>query len=166
MIDVVWQSIGAILLLAGIVGCVVPVMPGPVLAFCGMLCLLPTQTCPTTTELCLYGGVTVVAIILDYVVPMLGAKVFRCSRAGTIGCFLGTIVGCFFFPLGLLLGPFLGAFAGELVSGRSVYGAVGGGFGALLGFLAGTALKVMVCLVMAYAFVHAVWGIGPALFPG
>ena len=77
---------------------------------------------------------------------MIGAKKFDCSRAGTWGCFIGTIVGVFFFPIGLVAGPFGGAFIGELISGKTARAALRGGIGALLGFLAGTALKIIVCI--------------------
>ena len=164
MNDVIWQSIGAILLLVGIVGCVVPVIPGPVLAFGGLLCLLPTAHALSSTAFCVWGGVTALVVVLDYAVPMMGAKVFHCSRWGTFGCFVGTIVGVFFFPLGLILGPFLGAFLGELIAERKVSESIVGGLGALFGFLTGTLLKLLACSVMAYVFVHAIWGIGPELF--
>jgi hypothetical protein len=147
--EVVWLSVGWVLVAAGIVGCVVPVVPGPILSYCGLLCLLGTSHSPTVAALLAFGVVTAVATVLDYVVPALGAKKFNCSKLGIFGCAVGTLVGIAFFPLGLLLGPFLGAVIGELIAGKSVGKSVWGGIGAFIGFLAGTFLKLVACSVMA-----------------
>ena len=149
---IVWMAVGAVLLAAGFVGCVVPVLPGPILAYCGLLALAPTEKCPSATTLAVAGALVAVVTVADYVVPAIGARKFNCSRLGTFGCFVGTIVGMFFIPVGLLLGPFLGAFVGELVAQKPVGAALRGGFGALLGFLSGVFLKVAFCLAMAVIF--------------
>ena len=96
-----------------------------------------------------------VVIVLDYVVPALGAKKFDCSKWGVFGCMVGTIVGIFFAPFGIILGPFLGAVAGELVAGKALSAAMRGGIGALLGFLAGVVLKFAACALFAWWFVQA-----------
>ena len=129
----------------GIVGCLIPVVPGPLLSYCGVLCLLLTGAPPSTATLVAFGAGTIVVSILDYVIPMAGAKRFNCSKAGSWGAAVGTIVGVFFFPLGLILGPFLGAFIVELMVKKSVSAAALGGIGALLGFLASVFIKVLLC---------------------
>ena len=149
-----WTIAGIVLLALGFVGCVVPVLPGPILGYCGLLALVPTERCPSTAVLVTMGVVVAVVTVADYLVPALGAKKFDCSRWGTWGCFVGTLVGLFFVPLGLLLGPFLGALVGELIAGKAVSAAVRGGFGALLGFLSGVFLKIACCVVLAFAFVR------------
>ena len=155
--DIAWQLTGVLLAVAGIVGCVIPVIPGPVVTYCGLLCLLLTARPPTTTVLVVFGAATAVATLLDYVVPALGAKKFHCSKLGVFGCVVGTLVGLFFFPIGLLLGPFLGAVAGELLSGKSAGRSVWGGFGAFLGFLTGVLIKLAVCGTMAFWIVMLAW---------
>ena len=155
--DIAWQLTGVLLAVAGIVGCVIPVIPGPVVTYCGLLCLLPTARPPTTTVLVVFGAATAVATLLDYVVPALGAKKFHCSKLGVFGCVVGTLIGLFFFPIGLLLGPFLGAVAGELLSGKSAGSSVWGGFGAFLGFLTGVLIKLAVCGTMAFWIVMLAW---------
>lgn len=147
--EVAWLSVGWVLVAAGMVGCVVPVVPGPILSYCGILCLLGTSHAPTVAALVAFGVLTVVASVLDYVVPALGAKKFNCSKLGIVGCAIGTVIGIAFFPLGLLLGPFLGAVVGELIAGKSVGKSVWGGVGAFIGFLAGTFLKLVACSIMA-----------------
>ena len=153
--DIVWQIAGWVLVVVGIVGCVVPVVPGPIVSYCGLLCLLPTGHPPSVAALVVFGVVTAVASVLDSVVAAFGAKKFHCSRLGVVGCVVGTVIGLFFFPLGLLLGPFLGAVAGELMSGKSAGKSLWGGLGAFLGFLAGTFLKMTVCVAMAIFFAAA-----------
>ena len=140
--------LAACLAAVGIVGCFIPVVPGPLLSYCGVLCLLLTNAPPSMTTLVAFGVVTIVVLILDYVIPMAGAKHFNCSKFGVWGVAVGTIVGLFFFPLGLVLGPFLGAFIVELIVKKSVADAALGGIGALLGFLASVLIKMLLCAGM------------------
>lgn len=147
--DVTMLIIGGIAIVAGIAGCFIPVIPGPIVSYCGLLCMAPTAKSPSTTVLVAFGVVTAVVTALDYIVPAIGAKKFNCSKFGVWGCTIGAVVGMFFFPLGLLLGPFLGAFAGELLAKKPVGAAALGGLGALLGVLSGVVIKIVACLGMA-----------------
>ena len=141
------------LLLTGLVGCVIPVIPGPVLAYGGLLLMIPSDRPPSLFALISFGVLVALAVVMDYVVPSLGAKKFDCSKWGVWGCAVGTVVGMFFFPVGLLLGPFLGAFVGELLAKKPVGKALYGGLGAFLGFLSGVFLKIVVCLLMIACYV-------------
>ena len=154
MADVALMVLGAICLLVGFVGCVVPVLPGVACAYAALWTLYPTPHALTGERLLVGGIVAAVAIVLDYVVPALGAKKFDCSKWGVFGCMAGTLVGIFFAPFGIILGPFLGAVAGELVAGKATAAAVRGGIGALLGFLVSVVLKLVVCALFAYWFVQ------------
>ena len=140
--------LAACLAAVGIVGCFIPVVPGPLLAYCGVLCLLFTDAPPSMTALVAFGAAIIVVSILDYVIPMVGAKRFNCSKYGVLGVAVGTIVGLFFLPFGLVLGPFLGAFIVELIVKKSIADAALGGIGALLGFLASVLLRMLLCAVM------------------
>jgi len=145
----VLMSIAAVGLgIAGIVGCFIPALPGPLFSYCGVLCLLAVGDPPSTTTLVVLGVITAIVSILDYAIPMLGAKYFKCSRMGSFGAVIGTVAGLFFLPYGLILGPFLGAFVVELIVKKSAEEAAMGGVGALLGFLAGTFVKVVFCVAM------------------
>ena len=145
--------LAGLLLLIGFVGCVVPVLPGPIIGYCGLLALIPTEKCPSTPVLVTMGLVVAAVTVADYIVPAIGAKKFNCSRWGTVGCFIGTIVGLFFVPIGILLGPFLGAFLGELIAMKPIGAALKGGVGAFLGFLSGVFLKILACAAMSAVFV-------------
>jgi uncharacterized protein YqgC (DUF456 family) len=151
-------SLGFVLMALGFLGCVAPVLPGPVLCYAAVLCLVPTDTAPSVPVLVTGGLLTAAVTLADSLVPVLGAKLFACSRRGLWGCALGTFAGLFFFPVGLLAGPFLGAFLGELAAGKTAAAALKGGVGALLGFLAGTLLKLVLCLALAVVFAVAVFG--------
>ena len=156
MLDWSLVAVGGVLLILAFVGCVLPCLPGPILGWCALLSLAFTRFALPTAWLVAAGVATGIVVLLDYVVPAYGAKKFNCSRWGVVGCALGTLVGMFFFPWGVLLGPFLGAILGELVSGRTFGLALKGGFGAFLGFLSGVFLKI--CAVCAFAGLF-VWGI-------
>lgn len=141
---------GALLLLfLGVLGCVVPVIPGPVLSYAAMLALLPTRFAPSVSECAVFGVACVIVQALDYVVPAMGAKKFNCSRWGIAGSMIGTVVGMFFGLPGLVLGPFLGAFLGEIVAGKDFASSMRGGLGAFFGFVFGVLLKVAYCVICA-----------------
>ena len=156
--DLVCIGCGWLLLAVGLCGCFVPVIPGPAVAYSSLFValLVGDHSSPTVTGLVVAGAVTAVVTVLDYIVPAWGAAKFHCSRGGTVGCFIGTLVGLFFMPVGILAGPFLGALAGELIAGKRVGSSLFGAFGALVGFLTGVLLKVACCGFLGYCFYSAV----------
>lgn len=145
---------GWALLVVGFLGCFIPMLPGPPIAYCALLLAVATgdHTAPPVLVLTGTALLTVVVTVLDYVVPVWGAAKFNCSRLGTVGCFIGTIVGLFFLPIGVIAGPFFGALIGETSSGKSLGAALVGAIGALIGFLAGVVMKVACCGVLTYYF--------------
>ena len=156
LFDIMYATGAALLLILGLLGCVVPVIPGPALSYAALLLLLPSRFAPSL-GVCVWFGIGCAAVlVLDTIVPALGAKRFRCSRWGVAGCMIGTFVGMFFGLLGLVLGPFVGAVLGEIIAGRNFSESMRGGFGAFLGFLSGVLLKVAYCAVCTgwciYAF--------------
>ena len=157
MTDTMLIILGGLLLTIGIIGCFLPILPGPLLAYAGFFTarwIAPTDV-PSDRELVLAGVMVAVVTLFDYIVPALGAKKFNCSGWGTFGCFAGTIIGLFFIPLGVVLGPFLGAFCGECIAGKKCGQAVKGAFGALLGYFAGLVVKCACCIVLAVWFVRS-----------
>lgn len=156
LMDIILIIIGILCLLVGLAGCVIPMLPGPPVAYVGLLLLHFTERVQFGTTALLVWLVLVVAVqILDYFVPMLGSKYSGGSRWGTRGCLAGTIIGLFFMPLGIIIGPFLGAVVGELLGGRDTAAALKSGLGSLLGFLFGTLLKCMMCGYFCWQFVSA-----------
>ena len=136
------MAIGGAAMLLGFIGCFLPVLPGPAIAYASLFVLFAFGCPLTTTQLALGGGVLVVVTLVDYILPSVCAKRFKCSGWGVFGCFVGSIAGLFFLPLGIILGPFLGTIAGELIAGKNLAASFRGGFGALLGFVLCLGLKL------------------------
>lgn len=142
-----------VLELVGLVGCFVPIIPGPVVSYVGLLILIPSGRAPSAVALVGFGVVMVIVTLLDYIAPSFGAKRFQCSKRGIWGCTIGTILGMFALPAGLLLGPFLGAFIGELLARKRIRAAAWGGLGAFLGFLTGVVVKCAACFAMTICLI-------------
>ena len=152
--EIVWYLTAAIFLILGLAGCFISILPGPILSYLALLCLIPTDNCLSAATLSFFGVLTIAVTIADFIIPSIGAKKFNCSSYGTWGCALGTFIGAFFFPVGIIVGPFLGAFLGELIARKDVSAAFHGGIGAFLGFLAGTLLKLCFCI---YLIIHVIY---------
>lgn len=155
--DYLWTILGAIFLLAGLIGCVLPCLPGPPLAYAGLLLLhLTTWVQFPLAKLIIGAILAVIVVALDSVVPVIGTKKFGGTKAGMWGSTIGAIVG-FFIPLwglGIIVGPFLGAVVGEWAFGNRP-NAWKSGFGAFLGFLFGTLLKLVVCILFVWWSISA-----------
>ena len=148
--------LGILCLIAGLAGCILPMIPGPPVAYTGLLLLHLTDKAQfSTMQLLLWLAAVVLVQILDYFVPMLGSKYRGGSRWGTRGCLIGSIIGLFFMPWGIILGPFLGAFIGELMGGSNANRALKSGLGSLLGFLLGTVAKCVMCAYFCWKFAEA-----------
>lgn len=154
--DIILIILGVSALLLGLIGCIVPLLPGPPVAYAALLMLQLTSPAPfSSTQLLLWLLIVVFVQLIDYFLPMLGSKYSGGGRWGSRGCLVGTLIGLFFMPWGLLVGPFLGAYLGTLMEGRNQSEALKSGFGSLLGFLLGTVLKCLVCGYFVWQFVVA-----------
>lgn len=154
--DIFLITLGIIALIVGLLGCIIPMLPGPPISYAGLLLLHITDKAQFSTAE-LVGGAVVVAVVLllDYITPMLGTKYTGAGRWANWGSFIGTIVGLFFLPLGIIAGPFIGAFLGAMRDGSTRTQAIKAGIGSLIGFLFGTALKFVVCGYFTYLFIKA-----------
>lgn len=150
--------IALLVMLAGVAGSILPGLPGPPLVLAAAighrLCFGAASA--SNTVLALMTGLMALSLALDYAASLLGAKKLGATWRGMIGAALGGAVGLCFPPIGLVLGPFLGALALEMASGREFKEASRAGVGAVLGLLAGVAGKVACCLAMAGLFVISV----------
>lgn len=151
-------TLAVVCLLTGLAGCVIPVLPGPPISYLGILFLHFSKGYDySLTTLLVLLALVIVVTILDYVIPMLGSKYLGAGKWGSAGSFIGTIIGLFFLPWGLIVGPFLGAFIGEKISGKGWHDAFVAGTGSLVGFLVGTLIKVLLCLYMIWIFIEALF---------
>ena len=156
MTDYILVVLGIIIMILGIIGCLVPVLPGPPLNFVGLLLLHFTRFGHFTTwTLIIFAAIAVVVTILDYLVPMWGTRKFGGSKYGTRGAAIGLVIGFFLGPVGIILGPLLGAFTGEMIFKDDFNYALKAGLGSLVGFLAGVGLKLAASFIMTFYFVRA-----------
>lgn len=144
--EILLVILSIILLVGGIAGCILPILPGVPLAYAGVLLMHWTDKVHfSTTQLVVWLVIVIVLQILDYISPILGSKYGGGTSHGNRGCMAGTILGLFFMPWGIILGPFLGAVVGEMLGGSDLSHAVRAGVGSLIGFMLGTLLKIFVC---------------------
>ena len=154
--DIFWFVVAVILMIVGIIGCLLPFLPGPPLSFVALLVMqLRTEPPYSTRFLLIFAGVTILVTVLDYVIPLAGTKRFGGTKWGMWGCTIGLIAGIFIPPWGLIAGPFIGAFVGEILANTSTENAFRAAVGSFIGFLFGTLLKLVACLVMGYYLITA-----------
>ncbi len=160
MLEIVVIVMGSIFILIGLAGSILPVLPGPPLSFIGLLLLaLANRFSPplTSTFIILMGLLTGVAVVLDYIIPVLGARRYGSSKWGLWGSFVGMVIGIFFSPLGMLLGGLIGAVIAEGLVHRKTGQALKAGWGVVVGTLLGTVLKFVLSAMMAYSFIRALF---------
>jgi uncharacterized protein YqgC (DUF456 family) len=155
MTDYLLAILGGIMIIVGILGCLLPVLPGPPLSFAGLLLLHFTRFADfSTTFLITWGCVTILVTVLDYVVPIWGTKKFGGSKYGMWGAGIGLVVGIFFLPpIGIIVGPFAGAVIGEAIKGKNATSSFRAGLGSFLGFLAGVGIKLAASIVMTFYYI-------------
>jgi uncharacterized protein YqgC (DUF456 family) len=153
-----WLIAGALIVI-GLIGVVVPGVPGVIAIFGGMLLAAWIDQFQriTALTLVLLGVLTALAFVADIIGGLLGAKRVGASRQALIGAVIGGIIGIFLGLPGLLLGPFIGAMAGEFIAQRRLDSAARVGFGTGVGLLIGTLAKVGLAFTMLGVFAAAWW---------
>jgi len=153
MSDYLLLITGLILIVLGIIGCLVPVLPGPPLSYLALIMLHFSRFGQFSgTTLIILGAIALAVTILDYIVPVWGTRKFGGSKYGTRGATVGLVIGLFLGPLGIIIGPLIGAFIGEMIFKDDLNYALKAGFGSLLGFLTGIGLKLAASFVMTFFF--------------
>jgi uncharacterized protein YqgC (DUF456 family) len=152
-------AVVALLIVAGVVGSAVPMLPGTPLIVAGaLLYALVTDFTPVGVgRLLILAALSVVGMLLNQVASAVGVRQAGASRWAIAGALVGAVVGLFAAPLGLLLGPLLGAIAGEILRTGHVRQSARAGVGAVVGLLAGAVAQVAMALVMVGLFVWWVW---------
>ena len=145
-------------LVIGIIGCIVPGLPGVPFAYAGLWLAQATDRIDFSWQfLLIWGVVTIIVSVLDYVVPAWGTKRYGGTKYGVWGSTLGVFVGLFAGPWGVILGPLVGAVIGELLGGKAAQEALRAGWGSFVGILFGTILKLICCGLMLVELIQAIW---------
>jgi len=144
------------LILLGLAGSFLPILPGPPLAWAGLLVygIFTDFQEATVLAIVIFGILTALTMVIDMLAPVLGAKGYKATRSGIIGALIGALIGVFVAgPIGIALGPLVGAFIGEYIAHRDHERALKAAWGAFVGFLVGSLIKVVVVLAMAAYFI-------------
>ncbi|MFT5146733.1 MAG: hypothetical protein ACI9H1_001458, partial [Polaribacter sp.] len=153
--DIFLLTIGFLFVMLGLIGSFLPVLPGPLTSWLGLLILYFTSTVPMNyTFLGITLAIAILIWILDYIIPAIGTKRFGGSTYGVYGTTIGLLIGLFSpIPLGILIGAFLGAFIGEVLHDKTnTKRAFKASIGSLLGLITSTIIKFTVALVYAVLF--------------
>lgn len=157
VVVVILIVLAIVLALAGIVGAILPALPGPPLCWVSML-IAYFSCSPYISGLALWMMLilTIIAEVLDYIAPIWMAKAGGGSRAAITGSTIGILLGLFFMPIGLIVGPLLGAFVGEMMSTRETGKAIRIALLSFLSFLLSTGFQLILCLAMACYTIAAI----------
>lgn len=153
--NIVLIIVAFILLGIGIVGSVAPGLPGPPISWVGLLLAKLSTFVPVSSTVLVVTAVAAgIITVLDYVVPSASTKRFGGSKAGIWGCNIGLVISIFGLPfgpqglMGVVFWPFIGAFVGEYLNKHDLQSALKAAWGAFIGFLSGTLMKVVYCVAL------------------
>ena len=148
--------IGFILAIMGLMGCVLPIIPGPILSFLALIVLSFAKDWEpfSTTFLIIMAVLMIFVSTLDYIIPAMGAKKAGASRLGVWLSIIGMVIGIFFFPpWGIFIGAFIGGVAGEMITGREGKDALKVGWGILWGNVIGIGFKLAYASMVIFFFI-------------
>lgn len=156
--ELLWWLIAIVLMAAGLIGTVLPVVPGTTIILAAALLhrvMLGPEKSIGWGSLAVLVLLTLLSYAVDFAGGYFGAKYFGATRWGMLGAALGALVGIFFGLIGLFAGPVIGAIAFEFIAGQRMIKAGKAGWGSLLGSLGGMVGKLLIGLVMVSWFLMA-----------
>jgi len=153
--DIFLLVLGLFFAVLGIIGSFLPILPGPLTSWIGLLILHLTDAVPMNEWFLGITFLVAIAIwILDYIIPVVGTKKFGGSKAGMVGTFIGLFVGLLSpIPFGIIIGPFVGALIGELMHQGETDKAIKAAFGSFIGFITGAFLKFIVSVIFCGLYI-------------
>ena len=146
---------GIICVILGIIGCILPIIPGIPLSYTALILLQLAKEKPVFSQsvLITFAVLTIIVSLIDYFLPLLGAKLYGISRSGIWGTIIGMILGIIFFPpWGMVLGMFIGAILGELKAGKENSAALKAGLITFIGSVTSIFITLSLSVVMAFYF--------------
>ena len=165
--DIFLLLVGFILAIIGIIGSLLPVLPGPITSWFGLLLLHLTSIVPMNyTFLGITLAVSIVIIVIDTIIPILGTKKYGGTNYGVTGSMIGLVLGILFFPpFGIIIGPFVGAFIGEILKdSTNPNKALKAAYGSFIGFLSSTLLKFVAAIIFTGFYFAIFWEYKSAFF--
>ncbi len=159
--------IGFVFMIIGILGSFLPILPGPIISWCGIVLLYFSSVVPINYWILgITFLITIIVSVLDYVIPSQGTKKFGGSSYGFWGTNIGLIIGILSpIPFGFIIGPFVGAFIGELIyNKKDQKQALKAATGSFIGFLASSFIKFLLCIVLLGLYIWIIWGNNTILF--
>jgi hypothetical protein len=165
--DIFLLILGFLMVLLGIIGSFLPILPGPLTGWFGLLLLHLTKTVPINyTFLGVTLAIAIIIWLIDYFIPAMGTKKFGGTRYGVIGTMIGLVLGMLFLgPFGIIIGPFVGAFLGEMIKDSSNSSkALKAAFGSFIGFLTSTFLKFIAAVIFTGFYISIFWEYKNAFF--
>lgn len=158
ILTIILIIIAILVALVGIAGTVLPSLPGPPLCFVSMVVVYFACPGQITTSLLLWMLlVTIIVVIMDYTIPIVFTKLGGGSKSAIWGTTIGTFAGLFFLPWGLILGPLVGAFIGEIIKNRKIHQASKVSMMSFVAFLLSSVVKLVASLLMTFFTIQAVW---------
>ena len=153
--DIFLIIVASLFMVLGVIGSFLPILPGPLTSWLGLLIVHFTEVIPMNTSFLIITLIIAILIwVLDYIIPAIGTKHFGGSRLGMIGTTVGLIIGLFApIPGGIIIGPFLGALVGELINSNDSKIAFKAAFGSFIGFLTSTFIKFIVSIIYLGLFI-------------
>ena len=164
--DLILLVLGLILCLIGILGSFLPIIPGPVSSWLGILLLYSTSTVEFNLNFILITFTVAISVgFLDYIIPILGVKKLGGTRSGQIGTIIGLILCLILLgPIGIIIGPFLGALLGEMSTNKSFQDSIKPAFGSFIGVIAGSIFKFLISLSFLFFYIDIFWGYRESFF--
>lgn len=156
-LDLVLAILAGIALVTGFLGCLLPVIPGPPLAWAGLLVAHFSSYCVISIRTLIICAVfTVLVTVIDSIAPVWFTKRSGGTKFGSRGAIAGLIIGLFMGPIGIIIGPFAGAFIGELINdNKNTQKAFKAALSTFIGFLCGTGMKMITCGVFIWIYIRS-----------
>tara|TARA_B100001093_G_scaffold242574_1_gene232404 strand:- start:681 stop:1181 length:501 start_codon:yes stop_codon:yes gene_type:complete len=159
MIDIILFIIGLLFCITGIIGSFVPIIPGPISSWFGILVLNFSSSVEFNYKFLIITFIIAAFIsTLDYIIPIIGVKKLGGSKGGIIGASIGLIIGLIIMgPIGLLFGPFIGAVSGEIINKKTLRQSIKPAVGSLIGILIGSGIKFCLSIIYLFFFLNIFW---------
>ena len=157
--DLFLLILSAILIISGIIGSFMPIVPGPLTSWFGLFSLNLISTVEIDkTLLIITFIIALIIFVLDSLIPIYGSKYFGATKYGILGASIGLLIGIITpIPFGIIIGPILGALIGELLFNNDLKKSIKSSIGVLIGFLASTFIKFITSVIYLMIYLVQLW---------